>query len=257
VQSELKDALWKGHRFDPAIERIIDYGTPQLVSQALYEQLRRGAGCVMDWSYFSASAFMELGIRLAVSTWGAVQLVERRFLYGEEKARELVQMQRLQQIFNPVVYDYPGQGEPFLRVAAALAGRDETADDEFNRVHRVVIDALNGVHGSHRAVYEELRDSADALHHRKQGIEGVAQILFHRSFPLKRDSERAALERRVAAWLYLDQRLDAGAMNKGEELYELYVSLGKEVANGLLNLGGDADRQLGMTIRKRVKTVEK
>jgi tetratricopeptide (TPR) repeat protein len=134
-----------------------------------------------------------------------------------------------------------------------IAGRDEDAVDEFNRVHRVVIDALNVVHVAHRDVYEALRDSADALHHRKQGSEGVAQILFHRSFPLKRDSERAALERRVAAWLYLDQRLNAGETLKDDRLHELYVRLGNEVSAGLLNLGGEADVELATTIRRRVK----
>jgi hypothetical protein len=256
VQSELKNALWEAHQFDPAVERIIDHGTPQLVSQALYEQLRRGAACVMDWSYFSASVFMELGIRLAVSSRGAVQLVERRCVYGEPEAPDLAQVQRLQQIFDPIVYTYPGDSDAFLRAAAAIVQHDEDAAQTSGRLHRVVIDALNVVHGSHRDVYEELRESADALHHRKQGSEGVAQILFHRSFPLKRDSERAALERRVAAWLYLDQRLNAGETGKGSPLHDVYVRLGKEVASGLLDLGEDVDVQLAKTIRNRVKAVE-
>jgi hypothetical protein len=185
------------------------------VSQALCEQLRRGAACVVDWSFYSASAFMELGIRLAVSSWGAVQLVEQGFADAGARAPKLAQIQRLQQIFNPLVYSNGEKSDAFAGAAAAIATRKADAIDEYNRIHRVVIEALNVVHRTRREVFEELRDSADALHHRKQGREGAPQILFHRSFPLKRDCERAALERRVAAWLYLDQRLDAGAAGSG------------------------------------------
>ena len=212
-QSELKIALWEAHQYGPAVERIIDHGTPQVVSQALYQQLRRGAACVMDWSNFSASAFMELGIRLAVSSSGAVQLVEKRFV--QPAAVKLVQVERLLQIFKPEVYAYPGGSEPFFRAAAVIAGGDEKPADESNPLHRVVTEALNVVQGSIRQVHDELRDSADALHHRKQGSEGVAQILFHRGFNLKRDSERAALERRVAAWLYLDQEKECRRARQG------------------------------------------
>ena len=161
---------------------------------------------------------MELGIRLAVSSWGAVQLVEQRFTYGQPRALALVQVQRMQQIFQPIVYTYPADSGAFVPAAAAIAERDEDAVDDFNRVHRVVIDTLNVVQAAHQNVDQDLRGSADALHHVKQGSESVPQILFHRSFLLKRDSEQAALERRVAAWLYLDHRLNAGESAKGDPL---------------------------------------
>jgi hypothetical protein len=41
----------------------------------------------MDWSYYSPSAFLELGVRLAVSPWGALQLIADRFQPGAHMHR--------------------------------------------------------------------------------------------------------------------------------------------------------------------------
>jgi len=64
VGSQLKNVLWEKKNYTPEIERIIDYGTPQLIWQGLYEQIRRTAACVVDWSGYSPSVFLELGARL-------------------------------------------------------------------------------------------------------------------------------------------------------------------------------------------------
>ena len=86
VSSRLKQVLWQRKRYKPEIGRIIDYGTPQLIRQSVYEQIRRTAACIVDWSEFSASVFLELGARLAVSEWGAIQVIDDRYLAGGERA---------------------------------------------------------------------------------------------------------------------------------------------------------------------------
>jgi hypothetical protein len=70
----------------PEIQRLVDIATPQLVSQRLYDRIRRLAGCLMDWTDFSPSAFLELGVRLSVSAWGVVQLIEESYEPGQINA---------------------------------------------------------------------------------------------------------------------------------------------------------------------------
>jgi tetratricopeptide (TPR) repeat protein len=253
VRSSLKNALWT-RALSPKIERIIDLGTPQLVSQALCEQLRRTAACVIDWSEFSASAFMELGIRLAVSSWGAVHLIERRFLPGDTSNPTLRQIDRLVRVFNPIPYAYRSDESPFQTAVASLVDRTSQAGvrEDINRVHAVAVNAMGVVHPAHPSVFDELREAADSLHHQQQEQEAVPQILFHGSFPLKRDGERAALERRIAAWLYLEHRLKAGTRPADDPLATLHGSLGRAAMSGLYERGEDGDVDLALTIEGRL-----
>ncbi len=102
VSSRLKRVLSNKKNYKTKIERIIDYGTPQLIWQGLYEQIRRTAGCVVDWSEYNASVFLELGIRLAVSEWGALQIIDERYLPGGTKAPALTQVEKMRRLFNPI-----------------------------------------------------------------------------------------------------------------------------------------------------------
>jgi hypothetical protein len=254
VQSSLKQVLSTTQLRSPEIARVIDEGTPQLVSQALYEQIRRAAACLIDWSKFSRSAFLELGVRLAVSAWGAVQIVDERYLPGGAEAEELHQITSMQQLFNPIIYQSGSSAsrKPFEEAAKALATRNPHLDQDlsYNRVHRVVVQAIGAVHEAHAEVYEELQDTADSLHHPEQTREAVPQILFYGSRDLKRDSERAALERRIAAWFYLHYRMGAGSRADADPLKDSYKKLGRETANGLYDLGGDEDIKLAAGIEQ-------
>jgi hypothetical protein len=253
VKSGLLRALSDHHNLSPSIERIIDHGTPQLVSQALFEQLRRSAACVIDWTHYSASAFMELGVRLAVSGWDAVHLVERAWTAAGGAAEPLEQIARLERMFVPLVYDRRAPADTFVRAANLLATRKPDAADQASSVHRVVVEALGSAQPASRTVYEELTETADALHHPKQGRVGAPQILFHRSFRLKHDSEQAALERRIAAWLYLDIRLKAAAKPKDDPLRERYVQLGRAAVQALYARAGQDDQELARFIQERLK----
>ena len=253
VRSGLKKAMWT-RKLSPRIERIIDHGTPQLVSQALCEQLRRAAACVIDWSEYSASAFMELGIRLAVSSWGAVHLVERQYLPSGSRAPALTQVERLVRVFNPIPYAYRSDDAPFETAVASLVDRTSQVGvrEDVNRLHAVAVNSIGIVHRTHQPVFEELREAADSLHHQQQEKEAVPQILFYGSYPLKIDSERAALERRIAAWLYLEHRLKAGGLAAEDPLRTLHGSLGRAAVSGLYDRGAERDLQLASVIEAKL-----
>jgi tetratricopeptide (TPR) repeat protein len=196
---------------------------------------------------------MELGVRLAVSDRGAVHVVERRWTAVGGLAPRLQQVARLERMFTPLVYERRGPADVFERAAAVLATRKSDAVDEMNVVHRIVVDALNDTQPGSRPVYEELATTADALHHPKQGRIGAPQILFHRGFHLKRDSEHAALEHRIAAWLYLDMRLKAGEKSQDDAVRKRYVQLGRAAVQGLYARAGKDDQELARFIQGRLK----
>jgi hypothetical protein len=85
LTSRMSDALSKEHNVRPEITRVIDLASPQLVSRSIYEQARLTAACIVDWSGYSPSVFLEFGVRQAVSEWGAVSILDHQFT--ERRAR--------------------------------------------------------------------------------------------------------------------------------------------------------------------------
>jgi hypothetical protein len=259
IAGQLKKSLSDKKIKPKRIERIIDYGTPQLVLQGLYEQIRRTAACVVDWSQFSPSVFLELGARLAVSEWGAVQIIDERYLPGRECAKELkkAQIDRMRRLLMPVVYCYRGDSKAaFDQVANALVRRSPNLDDAqaigYSRIYRALLGVVESVQGALPPVAQDLKRQADALHHPMQGQVGAPQVLFSGSRLIKQDAERTAAELRVAAWLYLEFRVGAAGRKSDAEVARLYLELGKAAIDGLYDLGDDESIALAERIEQRL-----
>jgi hypothetical protein len=255
ISSRLKQALWQRKKYKPAIERIIDYGTPQLIRQSVYEQIRRTAACVVDWSEFSASVFLELGARLAVSEWGAIQIIDDRYLPGGEQPSKLAQIERMRRLLGPMPYKYRAESSgAFEQIVDVLLQRNPSLDGEadYNRVYRSLLAIIGTAQAAQPSVVEELKRRADALHHPHQGRVGAPQILFHGSRLVKQDSERAALERRIAAWLYLEHRVGFSKLKDDEESLKAFRELGRSAIDALYDLGDDGSLELASIIEDRL-----
>jgi tetratricopeptide (TPR) repeat protein len=255
VSSRLKQALWLKKKYKPEIERIIDYGTPQLIRQSIYEQVRRTAACVVDWSEFSASVFLELGVRLAVSEWGAIQVIDDRYLPGGARASKLAQVDLMRRLLDPMPYKYRAEASDALeRVVDVLLQRSPNLDAEanYNRIHRSLLPVIETVQPTQPPVVEELRRRADSLHHPQMSRVGAPQILFHGSDLAKKDSERTALELRIAAWLYLEHRVPLVKLNEDEQLFKSYRELGRSAIDALYDLGDNESLDLATHIEDRL-----
>lgn len=259
ISSRLKRILWQRKKYKPEIERIIDYGTTELVRQSVYEQIRRSAACLVDWSEFSPSVFFELGARLAVSEWGAIQTIDDRYLRGGERfssrLEKLAQIDRMRRLLRPIPYKYRAESsEAFEQVVDALLQRNPSFDGnaDYNRIHRSLLVAIETVQEARLPVVEELKRQADSLHHPKQGQVGAPQILFHGSRLTKQDSERAARELRIAAWLYLEHRVQFAKVKEDNELMKWYSELGQSARQGLYDLGDPESLDLASHIEKRL-----
>jgi hypothetical protein len=99
---------------------------------------------------------------------------------------------------------------------------------------------------------EQLSNEADALNHPARIRDNVPQALFYEVREIKADQERAALERRLAAWLYLEHRVGAGRLPDSDERRRLWRELGELVASDLFVSDEDADQALALAITERL-----
>src|SRR5262249_31435851 len=149
------------------------------------EQIRRCAACVVDWSDANASVFFELGSRLAVSEWGAIQIIDDNRLPSDERAYQREQIEHMRRLLDPVPYKYPDwTSDVFGRIIDEFLRRNPSHDGdsaEYNCIHRSLLTAIGTVQAAQPAVVEELTRQADSLHHPQQSRFGAPQILFHSS----------------------------------------------------------------------------
>jgi hypothetical protein len=69
---------------------------------------------------------------------------------------------------------------------------------------------------------------------------------------MKQDSERAALELRVAAWLYLEHRIGLPKLREDAATRELYRALGRAAADALYDLTDDESIKFAGYIEDRL-----
>lgn len=223
------------------VARLIDLRRPQLVPLALYELIRRCSACVVDWTGWSPSTFFELGARLAISPWSAVQVVDdlwRTEQDDENGGPRLDQYKGLTQIFEPL--GYQGRQDEAIghSVATELLDIKRTAGAAGGHfIRSVVLDALSRVQEARPDVVQALVTEADALHHAEQ--QSSAQTLFAEIGKSKAEQEQAALDRRIAAWLYLEHRVHAGDLPEEDPNRAMWQSLGDTVLATMYTLTPD------------------
>jgi tetratricopeptide (TPR) repeat protein len=260
--SRLSDALSRGHNIRPQIARVIDLASPQLVSQSIYEQARRTAACVVDWSGYSPSVFVEFGVRHAVSEWGAVSIIDPQFVVDSDEdwpsneRAQLEQVTQLRAIFAPIEYSPQTYKRDTLdAIGRALVDRHPQlgANTNLSIIHDAAWRAMGTVHGASQSVFAELTETANALSHADRGKTQAPQILFYESNALKSNSEEAALERRIAAWLYLWKREQAAALPDDDPRKVAYRDLGIAAAAELYERGRSQDFDLATHIYEEIK----
>jgi hypothetical protein len=102
----------------PVLEprRVIDYASPLLVGERLYELTRHAGLCVIDWTEWRANVFFELGVRLAVNPISPICILNRENDGGLSDIQKLLKAR-----FTVLGYsidkkgDDPGFREEFAR----------------------------------------------------------------------------------------------------------------------------------------------
>jgi hypothetical protein len=256
LRRELRKALF-GQGLRTNVARLQDLPTPQLVSQSLYERIRRCAGCVCDWTLASPSTFFELGVRLTVSPWGAVQVVSRdwlEWLTSEASGIEApkIQIGQLAELFQPLVYSGGDYGALSKSIADQLIEVRRAPGTTEQPVRQAAAEALRRVQEALPDVFDQLTLEADSLSHPGRIRTNVPQALFYEIREIKEDHERAAIDRRLAAWLFLEHVAKAGELDASNEKHRLWRELGDSVAADLFLSDNPSDLTLASQIAERI-----
>jgi TIR domain/Trypsin-like peptidase domain len=259
IRSRLQQALSDSDVIARVV-RLQDLDDPQLVSLSLYDKIRRCAGCVADWTNSSASTFFELGVRVAVSPWGVIQIVSDSWvshvLTGESEsvATSGQQFASMLALLGPIRYQGESDSTIGSEVAAKLIElRNSPELQGGHGLRRVAAEALARVDEVVPDVVALLRAEADLLSHPDQARNNVPQALYYELPGVKADQEKGALERRIAAWLYLDQRLKAADLPSDSALRQAWVETGQLCAEGLFESVLDSDIELAVYISEKIE----
>jgi tetratricopeptide (TPR) repeat protein len=248
LRSRLQLALAKS-KTRGTVVRLQDVEDPQLVSLALYDRIRRCTGCIADWTRSSPSTFFELGVRIAASQWGVVQIVSRSWIAKAQTTASKGQFDLMLTLLDPVQYDDTEDEAIGATIAARLIEiRNRPERQGGYGLRRVAAEALARVDAAMPDVVAALSEEADALHHPNQLSQNVPRALYYEIPAIKQDQERAALERRIAAWLYLDRRLAAGSRPPDDPLRRAWIGIGRQAATGLFDSPAAADQRLFLEI---------
>ncbi len=198
------------------VSRSFELQSPRLVSQAIYETIRRAKSCVVDLTNWSASVLFELGVRLAASPYPTACLIEKDyekwFQSAEHPARKLwkAQCDFLVERFVQPSWRYnkmknfvnePAYGKAYGR-DAELPGSGRPAS---GAVHKIIEEAIDvGAEPASRPVYRELMDSADLF--AKDAGSSKPVGLYPGNAKLTECEEVAEFERLLAGWFYLFSR---------------------------------------------------
>jgi tetratricopeptide (TPR) repeat protein len=195
---------------DLGVARSLDISSARLVSQALFETIRRAQSCVADLTLWPANVLFELGVRLAASSERTACLIDSRW---EEAVKEPWRgpCGSLVSMLVPEAHRYNSkkrwvEDKAFDSVFGL--GAVEGTGVLSGSVHAAVERALDLRHEpAARPVYRELLDAAE-LFSRTPGKGGrskpVGLFPGHEFLPAR--EEEAEFERLLAAWYYLLHR---------------------------------------------------
>ena len=208
------------------VARSFELNSPRLVTQALYENIRRAQACVVDLTLWSENVLFELGVRLAATHEGTSCLLAKDW--------------------KPKLPEYQGQCDQIATLFVDKEGLyDPTADwmDEeayakaYGRdavlpfrglgdgsVHRAITAALDvDNEPASRTVYRDLIDAAELFGKVQGNSKPVG--LYPGNAILSASEESAEFDRLLAAWFYLyfrfpeaDRRRDAQLRDAIEQI---------------------------------------
>jgi hypothetical protein len=190
------------------VARSFELNSPQLVSRAIYEEMRRAQCCVVDLTEWPSTVLFELGVRLAVSPHPTACMIERNGITADLSPA----CRSLLELLVPVTLRYDS-GQSYLKDEAyasaygpkAVLSREGVAG---GAVYRCVEKHLMvEMEPASRTVYRELLDSAQLF--ARQSLRGGATKpvgLFPGNRELTEKEEQADFERLLAAWLFIVHR---------------------------------------------------
>ena len=210
------------------IIRMVDITSPRLVGQALYEHIRWTACCIVDWTFWRQNVFFELGVRLASSEIGPLNLIASdgqadsapasdataRVVQADDTSSALTQHGQLSRLFLPISYHVAGSSQPFRDAAhyyqAVIEGRAgpvAVGALGHDATYRMVVDCFDWrQEGITRTPHQTLRQEVETRLGADPQQSGRSQVLFSPNPAFASELAKGAREHWLAAWYYLRNR---------------------------------------------------
>lgn len=195
------------------VARSFELASPRLVTQAVYEAIRRMQSCVVDLTGWSPNVLFELGVRLAASGQRSVCIIERGWA-DKLPACDPAQVHRLASLLlsDEFLYDaeLTWEEQDVFSNAYGAAPLPPPPLLTEGALHTLVERNLEvELEPAARPVHAELLAQA-ALFSRPAGAGGRSKPvgLFPGNTRLTDFEEEADFERLMAVWLYLTHRYD-------------------------------------------------
>lgn len=194
----------------PRLERLLEQKTPRLISQTLFESIRRVDMCLIDWTGLRPNVMFELGVRLATNPLGAVHIVEQDAPDTSGRRDGPAHVRALEAMFEPIRYRCKvGDTAPFEAMIrsfeAALAASSNGSPGFVYKAVGVALDRRS--HPAALPLVDELMRAANILASDDDESTGISPILYHEvNKDLVAEAYEAAADRRLAAWLFLTRR---------------------------------------------------
>jgi hypothetical protein len=220
--------------------RVTDIASPELVSQKLFDAIRRYEVCVIDWTQWSSNLFFEFGVRLAASPIAPICLLSdqpsppwtpKTNSTGQLKQRfekQEDQIRWLGRAFSVVSYEVGldwREGELKQRVDEMRSANDSLDDLQipptfgcfrYDHIYALIAEELGGAKVAHKTPTDVLSEAAERLVREARGTISTLGLYSDRSAELRDASKKAALEFLVADWRYCVGELKASTLPSTE-----------------------------------------
>jgi hypothetical protein len=233
------------------VSRSFELQSPRLVSQAIYEYIRRAKSCVVDLTGWSPNVLFELGVRLAASSSTTACLIEEDyepwFEAKDHPERKLWrrQCEWLMERFISPGWRYNSKSlwtnEPAYGKAYGRDAESPGSGPASGAVQAVIEKALDvSAEPASRPVYRELMDSSDLFAKTPGRSKPVG--LYPGNAELTECEEAAEFERLLAGWFYLFNRFTEQEIMENKEKRDVARELAVRLVNRKARFDGLPDR---------------
>jgi hypothetical protein len=236
----------------PRLVRLLDLDTPRLVTQTLFESIRRTEMCIVDWTQLRANVMFELGVRLAVNPLGAVHIIEQ----GASLDGACQHAKKMIELFDPIFYQcIPGKikayNQMMERFAASLSPSKQGIQDLVYQTAAATFDVRSDPVAM--PIIQELESAAELLVSEDQERSGISQALFSdANKEVLAQVQAAAAARRLAAWSFIHCSYSPEVIQSTPDLLERYRKLGALVRSWLTD---HPDPYVDNLIKEGLRTV--
>jgi hypothetical protein len=224
-------------RFD--LKPVTEYLSPMLVSERVYDLTRFADRCMVDWTYWRANVFFELGVRLAVSKVPPICVIRSDQQHATNASAALLQT------FSPIAYDLESGESAEGDFGQAFLKAERQIRDRHHRL-RQVYDASERNAGMDQELgyvplEQELFGQVTSIIGSDFVREGSFKFLYSSNPSLSRQMLRNLVDRLDAALLLVESKIKR--LKADDDGYDRLDGLRKDTASRLQEMR-DFGRQL-------------